>query len=436
MNKSVWLSIILFSYVLVSLLLPRPLLASNTVRFLYDGDGNRVAKIGMTGVTVYFGDSEKNINSNTLTKYYKLGGKKVATKEGNTLSFIGSDHLGSISSLNDTQGSSKVVVRYYPYGQMRDEILNGPSRLFTGQIEDQETDLYYFNARYYNPQNGLFMAADKDINNKFSTLGFNRYIYVNSNPIAFTDPSGMVACYFDQNTKTYKGVMCSALQRQQELASGSNGEACKDGDLGCRIRHGAAALVYQIPIIGPEIVKNELTADEKSQIEFTSAMPGPMAITTEITLLANASRNAQVVLSTYQESNALQGIARALKSGDRKFMSEAISGVQKGIFNKYGTVTRWANEGELAQGIVNERNLGSYLERSNEIILNPAMKQLPPEQFLGELSHEIGATYLARKFSGKAHIPRLTKGYATTHMLDDLMRNGLGAVTQKLGNIF
>jgi len=161
-----------------------------------------------------------------------------------------------------------------------------------------------------------------------------------------------------------------------------------------------------------------------------------MAITTEITLLANASRNAQVVLSTYQESNALQGIARALKSGDRKFMSEAISGVQKGIFNKYGTVTRWANEGELAQGIVNERNLGSYLERSNEIILNPAMKQLPPEQFLGELSHEIGATYLARKFGGKAHIPRLTKGYATTHMLDDLMRNGLGAVTQKLGNIF
>lgn len=165
--------------------LTKPLYAfTTTVRFLYDGDGVRVGKIEEGKTTLYVGDMEKNITTGEVTKYYAIGGKRVAVKEGVTFSFIVSDHLGSLRNLSDLSGTKKANLSYYPYGQIRSQVGTVPSRQYTGQINDETTGLYFYNARYYNPQNGVFTQADT--NNK----SLNKYFYATGNPVGFIDPSG------------------------------------------------------------------------------------------------------------------------------------------------------------------------------------------------------------------------------------------------------
>src|SRR3990167_2768807 len=75
---------------------------------------------------------------------------------------------------------------YYVYGSTR--TLSGTlptERVYTGQISDTDlTGLYYYNARYYNPQIAKFTQADSQGD------ALNKYAYVGNNPIIFTDPTG------------------------------------------------------------------------------------------------------------------------------------------------------------------------------------------------------------------------------------------------------
>jgi len=103
------------------------------------------------------------------------------------LYFIHTDHLGSTTLITDSQGNEVSRYAYYPYGSFRSPSVNRISGttdyLFTGQKRDTETGLDYFNARYYSPELGMFISADK-------AQGPNRYLYVGGNPIMRTDPSG------------------------------------------------------------------------------------------------------------------------------------------------------------------------------------------------------------------------------------------------------
>ena len=58
---------------------------------------------------------------------------------------------------------------------------------YTGREFDEETGLYYYRARYYDPEVGRFMNEDPI---GFSG-GINFYSYVGNNPINFIDPLGL-----------------------------------------------------------------------------------------------------------------------------------------------------------------------------------------------------------------------------------------------------
>jgi RHS repeat-associated protein len=74
---------------------------------------------------------------------------------------------------------------------------------FTGQRFDASTGLYFYNARYYDPELGRFISPDVIISNVRDPQEFNRYSYVRNNPVNFTDPSGHKKWYqflgFDEN---------------------------------------------------------------------------------------------------------------------------------------------------------------------------------------------------------------------------------------------
>ena len=61
---------------------------------------------------------------------------------------------------------------------------------YTSQEHDKDTGLYYYGARYYDPEIGRFIQPDSYIDGMTSTQGWNRYMYVHGNPVRYSDPSG------------------------------------------------------------------------------------------------------------------------------------------------------------------------------------------------------------------------------------------------------
>ena len=64
------------------------------------------------------------------------------------------------------------------------------TRGFTGHEQLDEVGLVHMNGRVYDPQLGRFLSADPQVQYTSNLQNYNRYTYVNNNPLSFTDPSG------------------------------------------------------------------------------------------------------------------------------------------------------------------------------------------------------------------------------------------------------
>ena len=63
-------------------------------------------------------------------------------------------------------------------------------RGFTGHEHYDRFGIINMNARLYDPVIARFFSPDPQVQNPFSTQGFNRYSYCGNNPVMFTDPNG------------------------------------------------------------------------------------------------------------------------------------------------------------------------------------------------------------------------------------------------------
>ena len=66
---------------------------------------------------------------------------------------------------------------------------------YRGYYYDNETGLYYLNARYYDPSIGRFISLTILDETKGHINGLNLYMYCNNNPIMYVDPSGCLAFF-------------------------------------------------------------------------------------------------------------------------------------------------------------------------------------------------------------------------------------------------
>ncbi|MDA8215417.1 MAG: DUF2380 domain-containing protein [Nitrospiraceae bacterium] len=125
------------------------------------------------------------------TKYIFAGSGRIASKTSSNTYYYHTDHLGNSSIITDAAGNKVEEIYYYPFGGTR---LNQGSvnvkHKYTGQEEDPETGLYYYNARYYDPILGRFISADSIVQDPFDPQAFNRYSYTRNNPLIYIDPTG------------------------------------------------------------------------------------------------------------------------------------------------------------------------------------------------------------------------------------------------------
>jgi len=84
---------------------------------------------------------------------------------------------------------------YEAYGAKRGASeVDAPYR-YTGQRweENDALDIYYYKARWYDPQLGRFLQPDPFVPEAGNPQTLNRYSYVNNNPLGYTDPTGLAA---------------------------------------------------------------------------------------------------------------------------------------------------------------------------------------------------------------------------------------------------
>jgi RHS repeat-associated protein len=91
--------------------------------------------------------------------------------------------------------------KYDPYGNCfagSNPCSAGEPYRFTGRRFDAETGLYYYRARYYDPQKGRFLQTDP----VGYSADMNLYTYVGNDPTDATDPTGKYTCTPSGDGKT------------------------------------------------------------------------------------------------------------------------------------------------------------------------------------------------------------------------------------------
>ncbi|MFR8940957.1 MAG: RHS repeat-associated core domain-containing protein, partial [Bacteroides eggerthii] len=119
------------------------------------------------------------------------------------------DHLGSSSYITDLDGEVVQHIEYVPFGEVfveeRNNIWNTPY-LFNAKEFDEETGLYYYGARYYDPRVNVWISVDpisnydplnsenyidgEHNNGVYNSFNINPYIYCYQSPIILIDPNG------------------------------------------------------------------------------------------------------------------------------------------------------------------------------------------------------------------------------------------------------
>lgn len=100
------------------------------------------------------------------------------------------DHLGSSSYITNLDGEVVQHIEYVPFGEVffeeRNNVWNTPY-LFNAKEFDEETGLYYYGARYYDPRLSLWISVDPKAEEFANVSSYN---YVLNNPIKHIDKEG------------------------------------------------------------------------------------------------------------------------------------------------------------------------------------------------------------------------------------------------------
>jgi RHS repeat-associated protein len=141
--------------------------------------------------------------------------------------FYHADHLGSTGYVTDANGDLYQHIEYFPFGETWVEEASNTQRtpyLFTAKELDEETGLYYYGARYYDPRTSVWQSTDpilekylprgKDMDQGdedtrklpdtrskdkeqlpgmggvYNSLNLGLYSYSHQNPVRYKDPDG------------------------------------------------------------------------------------------------------------------------------------------------------------------------------------------------------------------------------------------------------
>lgn len=188
--------------------------------YAYDDQGRRISKTvsGKTtnyhyvnGIQVlYETDSSGNITAEF--SYDSNGLPVMMTKNDQNYYYI-YNSIGEITALTDELGTTVATYVYDAWGNILSQsgkmATENPIR-YKGYQYDEETNIYYLIARYYQASEGVFLTKDPESGDKEQPGTQNGYNYVTNNPIMLVDYDGQVGrahkLFDGGKSKGYSGV--------------------------------------------------------------------------------------------------------------------------------------------------------------------------------------------------------------------------------------
>jgi RHS repeat-associated protein len=102
--------------------------------------------------------------------------------------YILSDHLGSSNVILETSGAVYNREEYYPFGETSFGAFGKKRYRYVGKEKDEESGLYYYGARYFQPWSCRFISVDP-LAAKYAF--YTPYQYAGNKPITKTDRDGL-----------------------------------------------------------------------------------------------------------------------------------------------------------------------------------------------------------------------------------------------------
>lgn len=132
-----------------------------------------------------------------INSAYTAGGAPYGFTYNGTSYFYLANIQGDIIGIYDSNGNVVVEYTYDSWGKLisitgslADTIgVSNPLR-YRGYVYDTDTELYYLQSRYYDPETGRFINADSLLVAGNYLQGTNMYAYCYKNPVMYVDPTG------------------------------------------------------------------------------------------------------------------------------------------------------------------------------------------------------------------------------------------------------
>ncbi|MBN2396710.1 MAG: hypothetical protein JXC36_09685, partial [Candidatus Atribacteria bacterium] len=204
--------------------------------YSYNEAGLMVKKVGSRG-TIYSTYSqngkllyEEYEDTETYRQYVYAFGRQFAREEGTIEEtetvpvytatdriYYSTDHLGSVTAVTDETGDVLWKNDYTPFGELADpENTFDGAQVYAGHFWDEDAELYYAKARWYDAETGRFTTVDpvKD--------GVNWYVYCGGNPIGYYDYYGLWPTAPPVGDVTLDGV--TVENERSHIPLGSDGD--------------------------------------------------------------------------------------------------------------------------------------------------------------------------------------------------------------------
>ena len=143
-----------------------------------------------------------------MQAYYTIGADLISQERDGNVSVYLYDGHGSVVGLANESG---VVTDTYSYDAFGNLLKSTGSTKncyrYCGEQFDETTGLYYLRARYMDTSTGRFISQDTYQGTINDPVSLHKYLYANSNPVTYSDPSG----YMSMAGLAVRGAVIGAL---------------------------------------------------------------------------------------------------------------------------------------------------------------------------------------------------------------------------------
>ena len=275
------------------------------------------------------------------------------------------DHLGSSSYITNLDGEVMQHIEYVPYGEVfieeRNNTWNTPY-LFNAKEFDEETGMYYYGARYYEPRLSLWISVDPKASKMPSWSPYSAFF---NNSIRFIDPDG------HEPTPAEAARIAAHVYGDKKDDILTGGWRVSKRNFGIKLTDETSlrSLVYERVVGGKVTEYVYATAGSVESKDWGENFKQPLGLSKQYEHAANNAKKLSKVLSRTE----LNYVGHSLGGGEAALNSlvtsnDKLKGRKAFTFNAAGVsdITKYS-EGTWRTPFKSERKIEAYILRTDPL---------------------------------------------------------------------